>query len=398
MAIAMWDFSWLERRWPGAGYEVIEAAIDELAERGYNAVRIDAYPHFHAHGPTVTRTVLPCWSQQMWGTPCKRVVRLQPDLTHFVRACRDRGIRVALSSWYQDDLEHIRLRIPTAKTHADQWIGVLDDLAEEGLIEHLIYVDLCNEWPLPIWAPFFSGNIHRVGGELPTPQAFDSSASVAWIVEAVAQVRQRYPDVPLTFSMTHRLPVPPVNNELQEHLDVLDAHVWMIQSDEGGKFYERLGYDYQRFESVGYERLVDYAEPLYRADPQHWQEVLRRHVRSVAAAAKAFGQPLFTTEGWALVDWKDWPGLNWEWIKELCAVGVREACATGAWSGLCTSNFCGPQFVGMWRDVDWHHELTDLIRGSGALQKPATDSSRAGVAPYADATGMHPVGRSKRDG
>ena len=44
-AITMWDFSWLERRWPGAGFEDWDVALDELKERGYNAVRIEAYPH-----------------------------------------------------------------------------------------------------------------------------------------------------------------------------------------------------------------------------------------------------------------------------------------------------------------------------------------------------------------
>ena len=48
LAITMWDFSWLERRWPGAGYEDWNVALDELAARGYDAVRIDAYPHLVA--------------------------------------------------------------------------------------------------------------------------------------------------------------------------------------------------------------------------------------------------------------------------------------------------------------------------------------------------------------
>ena len=38
-AITMWDFSWLERRWPGAGYEDWDAALGELTDRGYDAVR-----------------------------------------------------------------------------------------------------------------------------------------------------------------------------------------------------------------------------------------------------------------------------------------------------------------------------------------------------------------------
>src|SRR4030042_4547538 len=35
LAIAMWDFSWLERRWPGAGYEDWDQILDELLNRGY---------------------------------------------------------------------------------------------------------------------------------------------------------------------------------------------------------------------------------------------------------------------------------------------------------------------------------------------------------------------------
>jgi len=34
--------------WSGAGYEDWDRALDELAERGYDAARIDAYPHLHA--------------------------------------------------------------------------------------------------------------------------------------------------------------------------------------------------------------------------------------------------------------------------------------------------------------------------------------------------------------
>jgi hypothetical protein len=30
LAITMWDFSWLERRWPGAGYEDWDLALDGL--------------------------------------------------------------------------------------------------------------------------------------------------------------------------------------------------------------------------------------------------------------------------------------------------------------------------------------------------------------------------------
>jgi hypothetical protein len=50
---------------------------------------------------------------------------------------------------------------------------------------------------------------------------------------------------------------------------------------------------------------------------------------------------------------------------------VRTASATGRWLAMATSNFCGPQFVGMWRDVSWHQRLTDVIhQGPLHLDQP----------------------------
>ena len=51
-------------------------------------------------------------------------------------------------------------------------------------------------------------------------------------------------------------------------------------------------------------------------------------------------------------------------IKDLCALGVEHAAGTGRWIAMATSNFCGPQFVGMWRDVAWHRRLTDMIKSA----------------------------------
>jgi hypothetical protein len=59
LAIAMWDFSWLERRYPGGSYEDWDQALDELIERGYDAVRIDAFPHFVATDPRRIWTLPP---------------------------------------------------------------------------------------------------------------------------------------------------------------------------------------------------------------------------------------------------------------------------------------------------------------------------------------------------
>jgi sugar phosphate isomerase/epimerase len=37
LAITIWDFSRLERRWPGSGYEDWDRILDVLVQRGYAA-------------------------------------------------------------------------------------------------------------------------------------------------------------------------------------------------------------------------------------------------------------------------------------------------------------------------------------------------------------------------
>mgnify|MGYP000237700179 CR=1 FL=1 len=59
----------------------------------------------------------------------------------------------------------------------------------------------------------------------------------------------------------------------------------------------------------------------------------------MASVARKNRRPLVTTECWGLVDYKDWPLLKWDWIKDLCELGAITAARTGMWVGVATSNF-----------------------------------------------------------
>ena len=113
-----------------------------------------------------------------------------------------------------------------------------------------------------------------------------------------------------------------------------------------------------------YKNVVKNAERVYRERPGYWQKLLTDKIELMASVARKNRRPLVTTECWGLVDYKDWPLLKWDWIKDLCELGAITAARTGMWVGVATSNFCGPQFVGMWRDVEWHKRLTSIIRSS----------------------------------
>lgn len=355
LAITMWDFSWMERRWPGAGYEDWERALDELVARGYDAVRIDAYPHLFAAGPEREHTILPWWNQHDWGSPAKTRVTIQPNLTRFIRLCHDRGVKVALSTWYQQDEQEHRLKVRDAHTQGEQWSLVLDAIAAEGLADAILFVDLCNEWPNKRAAFFAPGDGQRV---------FESDSSCRWMRGAIETVKARHPQQSYCFSYSGG---PPPSLEPADRLtgafDLFEPHIWMVHAN-GSEFHERIDYRYERFDPVGYEKVVERAEPLYQSDPAYWQRLLVEMIEAHAAWSERARLPLVTTECWGVVNYKDWPLLDWGWVKDLCALGTRAAAETGRWAAIATSNFCGPQFVGMWRDADWHRRLTDLIHQS----------------------------------
>jgi hypothetical protein len=392
-AITMWDFSWLERRWPGGGYEDWDQALDELVERGYDAVRIDAYPHLIAagtwagpagtadnttetesgaaeaeNGPEATLhrgrsepewELIPVWSVNGWGAPMRCRVQVLPALLDFVEACAKRDIMVGLSSWFRRDTSEAWRLLSSPQRHADAWIATLSALGDAGLLDHILYVDLCNEWPTRIWAPFFSGqDIDAEAADGGGQANWYSDHSLDWLKRAATRIRAAYPELPLTVS------VMPWQDKRADRLDFVDfyePHLWM----SGGEFYHRVGYTFQHFfDNSEYELVQRHARRLYYNDKEKWDGVLTGMIDDAAATAREQQKPLMTTECWAITDYKDGPMLPWDWVKELNAIGTRRAAESGAWAAIATSNFCGPQFVGMWRDVAWHRELTDTIRKS----------------------------------
>jgi hypothetical protein len=348
LAITMWDFSWLERRWPGAGYEDWDLALKELRQRGYDAVRIDAYPHLVAAAPEKTWELLPQWHFQDWGAASRCRVQVQPSLNQFIGRCREHGVKVGLSTWFRQDLGDTRMKIDGPAALGAVWKATLDSIAAAGLLDSVLYVDLCNEFPLDVWAPFTPKGLRRASPE-----------GVRWMREPAELLRKAYPGLDYTFSFTSEYE----NFEGQDvsMLDFLELHLWMTHFSD---FYQRVGYNYERYDIKGYDNLQLNAERVYRENPKHWQERLIHGVDYLARWSRHAGKPLITTECWSLVDYRDWPMLPWDWLKELCALGVERAAATGRWVAMATSNFCGPQFRGMWRDVGWHRRQTGRIHAA----------------------------------
>jgi hypothetical protein len=173
-------------------------------------------------------------------------------------------------------------------------------------------------------------------------------------------IRKHYPELPLTFSFTGEVTNDTLARGPFGMLDFLEPHIWMSGSN-GDEYYREVGYQYDLFDGTSYRNLALNGKRIYEQRKSYWQEGLTRQISLAAAWSEKLGTGLVTTECWGVVDFKDWPLLDWEYVKELCALGTAAAAETGRWLSIATSNFCGPQFVGMWRDREWHRRLTGLI-------------------------------------
>jgi hypothetical protein len=349
LAITMWDFSWLERRWPGAGYGDWGRILDELKMRGYDAVRIEAYPHLISADKTGFYELLPVWNTSDWGSPAPLTVSPYPALIEFIEACGEREILIALSSWFRQDKQETGKGIKTPEDLAKIWTDTLITIEKAGLLDSILYVDLCNEFPHQLWTPFLP---EEAGHDITLHSR--NTLLYSWMNIPLDHMRSRFPDTEFTFS---NIVCKDWKNRDLSILDFLELHIWMAAGD----FYKQVGYNYERFDPAGYEKIAANAEKIYRQNPEHWLGVLKELILTAAEESVSSGRYLGTTEGWGIVDYKDWPGLDWGWVKETCAYGVSEALKTGRWKYLCTSNFRGPQFRGMWDDISWHQRLAKQI-------------------------------------
>ena len=126
-------------------------------------------------------------------------------------------------------------------------------------------------------------------------------------------------------------------------LDFIEPHVWMTNSSE---FYDKVHYDFARFDDTGYNNLALNGERIYRESKAHYDQCLIDEIERVAEWSRRNNKPLVTTECWAIVDYKGRPAAALGLDSRPEPPRRYDGRQTGCWAGMATSNFCGPQFVG----------------------------------------------------
>jgi len=372
----MWEFSWLVRRSGSeAEYADWDRVLDELAFRGYNCIRLDAFPHLIARGPEggapVDRfTVLPQTPLFFWGNHEPVEVEPRSSLVGFLKKMRKRGMKAGLSTWFNDDTLHRARTVVTPADYARIWLETLDFLADEGLHDVISWVDLCNEFPVGKWAKgAYPAIFDGADPDDPIPALLPWSAEVrgrvqSYFDEAIPPLRDAYPGLRYTFSFAGGMVGHNVTDIDTSTFDLAEIHIWL--SDDPG-FILSSGQLFLLLELPGsLEKHLETAPGLYFGERERWLATLEALIDRWHDWAGKRGLPLITSECWGPINYDDVAPLTdheeWDWVKDVCVEGVRMAAERG-WEGIATSNFCQPHFEGIWEDTAWHRDLTRRIRG-----------------------------------
>jgi hypothetical protein len=377
-AVTMWDFSWLMRRTADeAEYADWDKVLDELAERGYNCIRMDAFPHLVAKGQNGRLveqfTILPQRDDFMWGN--HKPVQIEPRraLVEFIGKAAERGIYVGLSSWYnRDTLDRVNM-IQSPQDYARIWLETLDLLNEAGLHDRIVWIDICNEFPVSRWAPgpyteiFRSRRLGDLWMMRNLTKRWDEGVKQrvkSYFDGAIMPLRERYPDLKYTFSFQAI-----GSRQIQKidvgSFDIAEVHIWVSDYMKWmmatGQFMTHIGFPkYPRNVKIHARRMAS----LYPKHREEYIRMLEARIEFWEEWGRSNNLPLFTTEAWGPINYDDvmpgGTGVEWDWVKDVCEQGVRMA-SKRQWKGICTSNFCQPHFEGMWADIGWHKRMTDVI-------------------------------------
>lgn len=374
-AVTMWDFSWLLRRFGAeAEYADVTRVLDELAERRYDVVRIDAFPHWIAadSAGAVSDEIHSVAQGEtfMWGNHSPVTVRPRAALLEFLSGLQQRGMTAALSTWLTEDSSGRSAAIQTPAQLARVWIETLDFIAAAGLLEVVEYVDLCNEWPL------FVPGLHSAIWPTETDRGFGAEAAV-WTDEdvrkvdtfnaALQAVKAAYPTLPVLFSYCLRGSRRPAADDCMRidtsNFDLAEVHLW-LSSDETFATACDFPADYNGWNALAaHQRGVG---ARYAGQRDIWFRQLEQLLERWKAWADERGLPIWTTECWASVFWQPdliesphW-GSGWAYVKDVAEFAVPLAVDRG-WAGVATSNFSQPHHAGMWADIEWHQRMNDLI-------------------------------------
>ena len=376
LTIAMWDFSWMFMHYPGGAFEDFDKATDELLERGFNTIRIDAFPLIIGKLDSLNQLItIPGDPLLNWGpSDIDRMHSPVQELISFMQITKSKNINVILSSWGYGcpEFPDILKGYTDKKEFWVAWERTLDILKEKDLLSHVVYVDFDQEFPF--FSPF-QFELNRLGAIQAEKMTSSAGAmeeagkagsdykKLAWntlqmdfvhdlMSSTLTHFQKKYPGLRFTFSLTAFWEeVRALNLKL---FDVLELHIWMVQSS---RFSTR-----SQFDALAKDRGEhDYSDYMSRIDQtmKSVRPMLLKDMHNRLAFAKEWseeiGAPLTTTESWGPWWHMDHKDLDWKWLYSWCEECMGLASDYGLW-GTTPWNYSHPYWEN-WKNIEWYKKV-----------------------------------------
>jgi hypothetical protein len=356
LAIAMWDFSWILRHHRYGEFENWDRVLEGLADRGYNAIRIDAMPQLLASdsdGKIIEeyRCVKDGWTPSLWGNDYTTTIRPREALLEFLPKCKKYGISVGLATWF---MEHGTGRKEIFSEEGGllrAWKETLTFLDQHELLKNVIYVDLLNEYPFWHGYDWLKEGLNE-RSDIKLQKLFYNE----FITSLIKTLRSDYPQLDFFASLDSGMPLSDIDIS---QFSAIDYHIWFAHHGTIPGL-EQISARDQTLDLVS----------IYNNLLAHWKDNkesliawMDDRLTTISGMASLHQIPCGNTEGWGPIFWYDHPELDWKWVKEAAEVSIELALKHDNYKFLCTSNFTHPQFRGMWDDISWHQKMTRMIKG-----------------------------------
>lgn len=368
LAMACWDYSWLTRRdGRQCEYRNLDLVFEELALRGYNALRLDPFPHLIAPAPNgivVERfDLLPEGRELRRGLA--RPVQVQPRrwLVELLRRARQHDIKLWLSSWFLADTQARRSFVRRPRDFIQVWAETLGFIEREGFADQVVAVDFCHQFPL---LPAAAGAHRRIFGvhrANPLPHLLNWSTGTEqrieeYLLEVPRSLRSLFPAFLYGVSAG-----PALEHSLRQmdtsELDFVDSHVWLT--------------DDPRFRIATGDILPVNGPPvlenvrgrvaalLYRQSRDHWNQ--RLHARLARQVDFARVRRVLPTIGEGYIKTGNEQALDWGWVRAVSEQVISDAVEHGI-SVVNPGIYARPHSPQFWGDEQWHRRMTAKIRGA----------------------------------
>jgi hypothetical protein len=377
VAIAMWDFSWILRHHRYGEFENWEKRLEELSERGYNAVRIDAMSQFVASdtegkAETEFRSVKDGWKPSVWGNDYTMSFRPREALLEFLPICRKYGIKVGLASWFSRHGTNRSGIFMEDGGLVRAWDETLAFLKSEGLLDNVIYVDLLNEYPnwhgydwlkekLNKFSDLKQYKLDNPNANLPDEGFIKEHGNPlrqnfynTFIDSTIRTLKGKYPELDFFASLDSAMDLDRID---LTSFNAIDYHIWFAHSNKVPGLNEISLLDQTQDYRKIYSGLLDY----WKENKPSLLKWMDKRLSDISGTASEHHIVCGNSEGWGPIVWYDHPELDWKWVKESGEICVDLARKHNNYKFICTSNFTHPQFKGMWEDVRWHQKVTGRI-------------------------------------